>query len=323
MPILAGIDEAGYGPTLGPLVITAVAVRVPPGDPEPDLWRALASAVSRGPAAGGDKIQIADSKAVFQRAKRDPLAKLEAGVLAALGAAGPVPRTFTALLSRLTAEGIAPDLARHPWYAGADPALPAAASDLRINGHAAALTEAAARAGVEFADFRSQVVCEAAFNDLVNLTRNKGSAHSTWTLRLIWNLWSRRRGEGLLLCLDKQGGRDRYGDLLMSAFPEAELQVLAEGAESSRYRLTDPGGTMEIRYEVGGEERHLPTALASMVCKYVRELMMEMFNRWWAARVPGLEPTAGYATDAKRFIAAVSSAAAEAGLPDGLWIRCR
>jgi ribonuclease HII len=109
----------------------------------------------------------------------------------------------------------------------------------------------------------------------------------------------------------------------MSAFPEAELQVLAEGPESSRYRLTDVGGAMEVRYEVGGEDRHLPTALASMVCKYVRELMMDLFNRWWAARVPGLEPTAGYATDAKRFIAAVSAAAAEADLPDGLWIRCR
>ena len=48
-------------------------------------------------------------------------------------------------------------------------------------------------------------------------------------------------------------------------------------------------------------EEFLPTALASMTAKYLRELSMRAFNEFWCARVPGLRPTAGYPGDAPRF----------------------
>ncbi len=47
---------------------------------------------------------------------------------------------------------------------------------------------------------------------------------------------------------------------------------------------------------------HLPVALASMLAKYVRELCMGQFNRYWGHLVPGLQPTAGYYVDAQRFL---------------------
>jgi hypothetical protein len=48
-------------------------------------------------------------------------------------------------------------------------------------------------------------------------------------------------------------------------------------------------------------ERFMPTALASMTAKYLRELSMQAFNEFWRAFVPELKPTAGYYRDAWRF----------------------
>ena len=61
-----------------------------------------------------------------------------------------------------------------------------------------------------------------------------------------------------------------------------------------------PAGAVEFRFQPKGE-RHLPTALASMTAKYLRELAMRPFNAFWQRHVPGLAPTAGYPSDSRRF----------------------
>ena len=60
---------------------------------------------------------------------------------------------------------------------------------------------------------------------------------------------------------------------------------------------------MTVAFKERADSLALPTALASMLAKYVRELYMRAFNQYWQARKPGLRPTAGYARDAGRFIA--------------------
>ena len=59
-----------------------------------------------------------------------------------------------------------------------------------------------------------------------------------------------------------------------------------------------------------------------MLSKYLRELLMLEFNRFWQARVPGLKATAGYPGDAERFYAAIRPAVRDLGLDDNaLWRR--
>ena len=67
-------------------------------------------------------------------------------------------------------------------------------------------------------------------------------------------------------------------------------------------------------------EVNFPVALASLVCKYVRELSMHAFNQFWSEQVPGLKPTAGYPLDAVRFKQDIAEAQKRLGITDDvLW----
>jgi hypothetical protein len=59
-----------------------------------------------------------------------------------------------------------------------------------------------------------------------------------------------------------------------------------------------------------------------MAAKYIRELSMHAFNAFWASRIPGLRPTAGYPTDAVRWRRDAAVAIEEASVSaDDLWRR--
>ena len=80
---------------------------------------------------------------------------------------------------------------------------------------------------------------------------------------------------------------------------------------------------MELRFGVDFDRLHLPVALASMTSKYLRELFMELLNRYWAARIAGLAPTAGYYADGKRFLTEIDPALRRLALDRDLLERCR
>ena len=85
MAFLIGADEAGYGPNLGPLVISASVWQVPDGVEKDGLYGPLAAAVSRVPQPAGGKavprVAIADSKLLYHSGHG--LALLERGLWAA------------------------------------------------------------------------------------------------------------------------------------------------------------------------------------------------------------------------------------------------
>ena len=65
VPWVVGIDEAGYGPSLGPLVQAAIALRLPDGDPAG--WGTLKGTVRRCSEKADGRLLIDDSKKVYTK----------------------------------------------------------------------------------------------------------------------------------------------------------------------------------------------------------------------------------------------------------------
>jgi hypothetical protein len=121
---------------------------------------------------------------------------------------------------------------------------------------------------------------------------------------------------------DKHGGRNGYLPVLQTVFPEYLVEVVRESRAVSIYRWGPRDRRIEFRFSVKGES-FLPTALASMFAKYLRELAMRAFNAFWQAQSVGLKPTAGYPVDAKRFFADIASKVRELDIDSDLLWRCR
>lgn len=307
MAILAGVDEAGVGPRLGPLVAAAVTWAGPAQVLGESLWEALAPALSPGQGS----LVIADSKTLY-RGQRDRVGfrRLEHTVLAAVGTAGKVPGSLGELMARMGASGTA-GANPLPWYEGDALPLPRAADPAAIQRDSQRLAARLRELDLEPPLIACEVVNECAFNRLLADTGGKGDALLAVDARLLRRL-PEDSGQ---VHLDRHGGRRRYGAWLQGVFPQGFVWTLGEDASTSRYQVARASGAcLEVWVAVGCEARQLPVALASMVAKYIRELHMELLNRFWAARVPGLTPTAGYPVDAARFVGQIAVAVREEGL---------
>lgn len=302
--VFAGFDEAGYGPLLGPLCVGMTAVRLdaaPAGDA--NLWKMLKAGVCKKPSDRRGRIAVADSKALKLAndcKTHHPLAWLERGVLAFLRAHGAAAVDDRELFSVL---GVM--LPRHPCYAGSPTPLPVSWDAAQIGIASNVLARALSQGRAEVVSLSCRAVCEETFNQTVNRAGSKARATMDAIASLLSHLLISPRlqpQDELHLVCDRLGGRARYGDILQEWLPGAAIQVVAETPVESRYRAEHQGRLLSIAFVVDGDVDHLPTALASMVAKFVRELMMLRFNRHWCAAMPDLKPTAGYRGDAWRWL---------------------
>lgn len=314
---LVGIDEAGYGPLLGPLVVSATLWRLPEDRAACDLWDALSDCVCRKAAPGEWRFEVGDSKEVFDRKKG--LFTLERAVLAFVRSCGLQAEDGVGLLSSISLPAASVRTGM-PWYRDLGFSLPLGGARSFSVGGTQRLAAAMERTGVRCAHIASCVVPEDVFNDRARVTRNKAAVLVEQVLRLVARALEADASAPLRIVVDRLGGRHNYRAMLQSAFDCRSLTVLDETPTLSRYHVqTDR--QWQIEFVVQADRDHLPVALASMVSKYVRELLMSRFNLYWRRHAPKLRPTAGYYGDARRFIEAVRPLAAEVGLPVDSFVR--
>lgn len=285
-----GVDEAGLGPRLGPLVVAATIWEVPDPPCPGDLWSALADVIVPHPDASGDRLVVADSKLLF-KPDTGP-ATLERTVLAMLAWCRGLPSNLHELLHLVGEDGPVDC----PWYRGTALALPLTHDPHQLRQRAEQLRQQGQAAGVHLRGIVARVVQPATFNHLLDEYRNKAAAVAAVHRDVTRAACQFVGGEPTLLVSDKHGGRHFYAAYLSELWDGAWITTIEEGPQLSAYRYD----RFEFRFQPRAE-RYAPVALASMMAKYLRELHMLQFNSFWKERLPHLRPTQGYPVDAERF----------------------
>jgi hypothetical protein len=306
MPKFAGVDEAGLGPMLGPLTLGFSVFEAPAA--ARDLWRALAPAVSDDPLRDAKCFVVADSKLVFKRTPRCAK-RLETTALGFLALRAPARRPHTSVGSLLweSPAALAPEaesVARHPWYRDLATKLPAHQDAMALELRVESLWRAMQRSQVELLDAGVRVLPEGELNRSFRETSNKAATHWTASLAIFQRIWREHAHGGLELFIDRHGGRMHYGPQLARAFTDASVMLVGESPERSEYQLSERRGprAMRVIFAERAEQLSFAVALGSCLAKYARETAMNAFNAWFATRAPELVATAGYTTDARRWL---------------------
>lgn len=318
---LIGIDEAGYGPRFGPLVIVATVWRgtgVASLDEMDDRLRRWT--VQRTPQTAS-QLPLGDSKQIYRSG--EGLKQLERTVLGAWRYLRVPVGSWQQLWQQVTT-GDGGAWSHVPWYRGCDVPLPIASDLEAIEQAEQSWHTLEADTAIALRAVRVYAIFPELFNDELR-TRNKADLLTRYSMILAnecLRFVDAAEAPVGLLC-DRHGGRTYYAGALQHHWQASCVWVAHESPQLSRYVVDLSDRRVEIRFIVDGDQTHVPIALASMVAKYVRELAMIPFNAYWQRLVPGLQATSGYGRDADRFQREIMTACAQTKIAPQSFVRAR
>ncbi len=313
--LLIGIDEAGYGPVLGPLCHGYAAFRIPDsfGESGCDLWRALRPAVCR---VNGSGIAIDDSKMIYSGSSG--MAALERGVRSFMECANAIHPNAALSLNALIPKEDHDDLRRDFWFecnALTEKSAPVNCAKLR---------NVLANTGIDVLAFGARAQSVRMLNATLSSGVNKAEASWRTIARELKRLTSLgRSNESVFAAIDRQGGRKFYAPLLSETFESALVHVECETETESIYRFDLTDRFIRVGFYVEGDSKHFSIALTSMAAKLAREKYMLRFNVYFQKHQPGLKKTAGYYNDAQRFLNETAALRRRLNIDDESLIRAK
>jgi hypothetical protein len=261
-------------------------------------------------------VLIDDSKLVHSGP--NGLARLERTIVGVLAGCQPVGQFLGGIACGTTLA----DLAVEPWYRQ-DESLPVALDRTAFQSSCPPFAGALRENGIELRLTRCVATAAPRFNALLDRWESKSAALAQGVIALLRDQLASVEGdEAVTFVIDKQGGRNYYAPLIQTTFPDAWVTPHRESAEVSEYSLQGLGREARLFFRPRADAGSLPVALASMLAKYLREVFMRQFNRFWQAHLPDLKATAGYPGDAKRFYEAIRPAMKRLNIPEAaVWRR--
>jgi ribonuclease HII len=302
---LVGIDENGLGPRLGPLIVTSVLARA----------TEAGARVAGSRPKGRVRARLGDSKALVSYGDSALGEAWARALLARRGAEA--PRSIDDLVFSLAVDGRehlrAPCPEAHGdqcWGThGETGGFAAEESLVRQLGRD---LDRLAKDGVEIFGARVVIACAKALNAETarGLSRFEVDLHAME--RLVLHAREEAGAEVLATC-GKVGGFDRYPEHFGPLGGRLHV-TLDEGRAQSTYRIPDVGTISFVR---DADASNLLVCLASLVGKWVRDVLMNRIVHYHRAEDPHLPDASGYHDPVTtKFIALSALTRKRRALPD-------
>jgi ribonuclease HII len=297
-----GVDENGLGPRLGPLVVTAVVARVT------EAGHAVATRRPKGALAK----RLGDSKAMIAHGD---VALGEAWARAVgrrLGLESATPDDLIhgfALDGKTELRRLCPShVEAQCWNAEGE----AYEAEEKLVARVIADLDKLAAGGVDIVGLRTSVVCTRRINEARDVGRSRFDVDLHAMERVVLDARDRHVGELEATC-GKVGGYAKYSDAFGPLAGRLHA-VIEEGAKRSAYSFPGLGTIAFVR---DADQSHLLVAMASMIGKWVREVMMARIVRHYGQAESATERASGYhdpVTD--RFVEATALVRKKRKVPD-------